>query len=162
MVAFDESPQATAALRFAFENLVRSPMDTIAVAVVVNPQENVEQASMSRVKTTLRAMYQVTHIDVQLSVTLLEGPASQAGPLLCDLTRTASPPPDLLVVGSTGKSNVTGILVGSVSTYCLGNAACPVVVVKNPEEEETWMSGQRFDLVGVKTRRRSRSPLWAM
>lgn len=37
---------------------------------------------------------------------------------------------DLLVVGSRGHGAFTGMLVGSVSGYCVANARCPVVVVR--------------------------------
>jgi nucleotide-binding universal stress UspA family protein len=36
----------------------------------------------------------------------------------------------LLVVGSRGHSEIGGILLGSVSEYCVAHAHCPVVVVK--------------------------------
>lgn len=37
----------------------------------------------------------------------------------------------LLVVGSRGRSAVTGLLLGSVSLHCVTNARCPVVVVRD-------------------------------
>lgn len=36
---------------------------------------------------------------------------------------------DLLVVGAHGRGGVSGFTIGSVSHYCVGHAACPVVVV---------------------------------
>ncbi|HEY2506630.1 MAG TPA: universal stress protein [Streptosporangiaceae bacterium] len=47
--------------------------------------------------------------------------------VLVDESRTA----DLLVVGNRGHGAFTGMLLGSVSMYCVSNAACPVVVVRN-------------------------------
>lgn len=46
--------------------------------------------------------------------------------VLVDATRDA----DLLVVGHRGHGAFTGMLLGSVSMYCVTNAACPVVVVR--------------------------------
>lgn len=43
--------------------------------------------------------------------------------------KQASETSDLLVIGSRGHGAVTGLLLGSVSTYCLHHAECPVVVV---------------------------------
>lgn len=43
----------------------------------------------------------------------------------------ASGDADLLVVGSRGHGAFTGMLVGSVSIYCVTNAHCPVVVVRD-------------------------------
>ncbi|KAF8984428.1 hypothetical protein BGZ46_008084 [Entomortierella lignicola] len=42
--------------------------------------------------------------------------------------------PDMLVVGSRGRSNVKGILSGSVSRYCLNQCLVPVIVVR-PERK---------------------------
>jgi nucleotide-binding universal stress UspA family protein len=38
---------------------------------------------------------------------------------------------DLLVVGSRGHGEFTGMLLGSVSEHCVTHAPCPVVVVRN-------------------------------
>lgn len=37
---------------------------------------------------------------------------------------------DLLVVGSRGHGEFTGMLIGSVSEHCVTHATCPVVVVR--------------------------------
>jgi nucleotide-binding universal stress UspA family protein len=41
---------------------------------------------------------------------------------------------DLLVVGSRGHGAVIGLLLGSVSEYCVTHATCPVVVVRHPKD----------------------------
>ena len=41
---------------------------------------------------------------------------------------------DLLVVGTRGRSPWSGPLLGSVSQRCADAAACPVVLVKVPDE----------------------------
>ncbi|MBK5307154.1 MAG: universal stress protein [Frankiaceae bacterium] len=49
-----------------------------------------------------------------------------AGPALVRRARDA----DLLVVGARGLGGITGMLMGSVSTYCVHHATVPVVVVR--------------------------------
>jgi nucleotide-binding universal stress UspA family protein len=39
---------------------------------------------------------------------------------------------DLLVVGSRGHGELTGVLLGSVSSYCVTHAPCPVMVYRTP------------------------------
>ncbi|KAJ4974569.1 hypothetical protein NE237_007743 [Protea cynaroides] len=40
---------------------------------------------------------------------------------------------DLLVVGSHGRGFLQRAFLGSVSSYCVHNAKCPVLIVKKPE-----------------------------
>jgi nucleotide-binding universal stress UspA family protein len=42
---------------------------------------------------------------------------------------------DLLVVGGRGHGAFTGMLVGSVSVYCVSHAACPVAVIRGHQVE---------------------------
>jgi nucleotide-binding universal stress UspA family protein len=39
----------------------------------------------------------------------------------------------LLVIGSRGHGPFVGVLIGSVSQYCVTHAHCPVVVLRGPE-----------------------------
>jgi nucleotide-binding universal stress UspA family protein len=46
-----------------------------------------------------------------------------------DVLNEESKVADLLIVGTRGRGKVKGLLLGSVSSSCLGNATCPVLVV---------------------------------
>jgi len=58
--------------------------------------------------------------------------AGHAGPALIEAAQGA----DLIVVGSRGYGGLRGILLGSVSTYVIHHAQCPVAVIPTPEEDE--------------------------
>jgi nucleotide-binding universal stress UspA family protein len=63
---------------------------------------------------------------VEIETRALEG---HPAPALVAASRTA----DLLVVGSRGHGQFAGMLLGSVSEYCVRNADCPVTVVREPK-----------------------------
>ena len=60
--------------------------------------------------------------EIRLSV--IEG---HAAPVLVALSKTA----DLVVVGSHGHGEFVGMLLGSVSEYCVTHCHCPVVVIRS-------------------------------
>jgi nucleotide-binding universal stress UspA family protein len=63
--------------------------------------------------------------DIELRTVEVEGPP---GPGLVEYAEQA----ELLVVGSRGHGMVAGLLLGSVSEYCVSHAKCPVVVLRAP------------------------------
>ena len=52
-----------------------------------------------------------------------------------DVLREASRHASLLVVASRGHSTFSGMVLGSVSQFCVTHAACPVVVFRRPVED---------------------------
>ena len=68
--------------------------------------------------------------DVEIQRVLVEGDPRTA------LTK-ASQDAELLVVGSRGHGPIVEAIIGSVSSYCVHHAPCPVVVVRAPKPVET-------------------------
>ncbi len=64
--------------------------------------------------------------ELEVQTQALEG---HPAPALVSASRTA----DLLVIGSRGHGQFAGMLLGSVSEYCVRNAECPVTVVREPK-----------------------------
>jgi nucleotide-binding universal stress UspA family protein len=62
-----------------------------------------------------------------LSAEVIEGHAATE---LVKAAETA----ELLVVGSRGRGAFVGMLLGSVSDYCVQHASCPVVVVRHHDD----------------------------
>lgn len=72
---------------------------------------------------TVRSEGRLDDIDVITEV--LEG---HAGEQLIRLSENS----DLIVVGARGHGGFIGLLMGSVTTYVVNHALCPVVVVRTP------------------------------
>jgi nucleotide-binding universal stress UspA family protein len=64
-----------------------------------------------------------THPKLHIDITVTEG---HPAPVLVEASRRA----DLLVVGSRGHGEFSGMLLGSVSEHCVTNAHCPVLVFR--------------------------------
>jgi nucleotide-binding universal stress UspA family protein len=62
--------------------------------------------------------------DVVVHAEVVRGPAGIA------LTQAAKGA-EALVIGSRGHGALTGMLLGSVSEYCLHHATCPVVIIRH-------------------------------
>jgi nucleotide-binding universal stress UspA family protein len=64
------------------------------------------------------------HVDVAVRAEVVQGAAG------LQLTRAAEHA-SALVVGSSGHGAFAGMVLGSVSEYCIHHATCPVVVVRD-------------------------------
>ncbi|MDX8052363.1 universal stress protein [Lentzea sp. BCCO 10_0798] len=147
VVGVDGSPASKAALRWAVEDARRRgcPVDVISawhpdygVMIGPVPAEILLALSPQAMKETAQRNLDAAvqgFEGVEIRRILVEGDPRKA------LTK-ASEDAELLVVGSRGHSTVVEVLLGSVSSYCVHHAACPVVVIRGPkvEHEHTFVA----------------------
>jgi nucleotide-binding universal stress UspA family protein len=83
-----------------------------------------EELANQHADALVRSMVTESGADIEVRRMIAEG--HKPAPYLVERSRGA----ELLVVGSRGRGSVGSMLLGSVSTYCVHHAECPVVVVK--------------------------------
>ncbi|MET9232266.1 universal stress protein [Lentzea sp. NPDC003310] len=138
VVGVDGSAAAQAALRWAVEDARRRgcPVDVISawhpdygVMIGPVPAEVIMAMSPQAMKETaqkgLDAAVQGFE-GVEIRRILVEGDPR-------DALAKASQDAELLVVGNRGHSTIVEAILGSVSSYCVHHAACPVVVIRAPK-----------------------------
>jgi nucleotide-binding universal stress UspA family protein len=143
VVGVDSSEGAKAALRFAFVEAKFRQATLRAVhswqlgytgAFGIEGYAPVVGADLSRLRNSAEAALDATlHEAVpDADGVVIERRIVEGGPatVLVDESRNA----DMLVVGSRGHGGFAGLLLGSVSQQCAHHAACPVVIVRAPEE----------------------------
>ncbi|NUT51148.1 MAG: universal stress protein [Saccharothrix sp.] len=136
VVGVDGSPASRAALRWAVEEGRLRGCEVHAVlawrvdyGMVVGPVSAGVAAGVD--VAALRADHQAVLDEVVAEAgggarpVLAEGDARD---VLVELAADAA----LLVVGSRGAGPIRQALIGSVSSYCVHHAPCPVVVVRDP------------------------------
>lgn len=136
VVAYDGSACASSALRWAADeaSATASPVEVVTVWdwprsygwVVPVPSDFDPAADAAKLAAAAQESVRSAHPDVESSVTVAQGAAPV---VLVDASRRAR----LLVVGSRGHGELAGMLIGSVSQYCVTHAHCPVVVVRGEE-----------------------------
>jgi nucleotide-binding universal stress UspA family protein len=131
VVGVDGSPIGQAALLWAIDEAVArhgrarvvhawtSPYDWQMEVLSPVDEQTLRSAAQRRLDDALAA---VDTRDVAVDTELIEGDPRQ---VLVDAAHDA----DLLVVGARGHGLVSEVLLGSVSSFCVHHAPCPVVVV---------------------------------
>jgi len=134
VVGVDGSPHAEAALRWALADAEKHGGQVTALFAWQVPfssfpglydREALEQASKQFLIDTVSAVTPAP--TVPLFPLVAEGDAAEA-------LIIAAKDADLLVLGTRGRSPLTGLLLGSVSQQCAAAARCPVVLVKRRED----------------------------
>ncbi|KAJ3081825.1 hypothetical protein HK102_002105 [Quaeritorhiza haematococci] len=154
LFALDESQPSVSALNWCFDYLLHDG-DKLTV-VAVEDKDTDKEGAIDRIKSLLRAVWGSKHANVKMGLRVLVG--NNPGKMICELVESIQP--EVLVLGSAGKSNLQGMMVGSVSQYCVAHAACPVIVARTMMKEEGYR-GRLVEKSEVdKNKRRSQSPLW--
>ncbi|MCX7621509.1 MAG: universal stress protein [Acidimicrobiales bacterium] len=132
VVGVDGSPGAHAALQWAAQeaSLRRATLEVVLVwqyppfldvwGPPPPPRHDLEAAAQATLDRVVGAIEGVEGVEVVAS--LVEGSPAE-------VLVTAGLDADMIVVGSRGHGGFTGLLLGSVSQYCVTHARCPVVVV---------------------------------
>ncbi|QQQ74209.1 universal stress protein [Saccharothrix sp. 6-C] len=139
VVGVDGSPVSRTALSWAVEEAKLRGCAVEAIlawhvdyGVVIGPMTATIAAGLDRdkIRDDHRRVLEdvVGEAGVEVRTVLAEGDARD---VLAEASRHAA----LLVVGSRGAGPVREVLLGSVSSYCVHHASCPVVVVREPRPE---------------------------
>ena len=137
VVGVDGSDISADALQWALAEAARRQADLSVVIAyhhhqlesLIGPPGAVDHDSVRKASQALademveRAIARADQQPVSVEVIAL---AASAGHGLVEAAADA----DLLVIGSRGRSNLRGVLLGSVSRHCVHHAPCPVVIVR--------------------------------
>jgi nucleotide-binding universal stress UspA family protein len=118
LVAVDGSEASTRAVRIAGQ-IAGALRALVSVLHVSKAGEHEADAPDRRAQSELAALGVVARIEVR---------AGDAADEI--LAATRSLPADLLVMGSRGRSQLAGLLLGSVSQDVVARASCPVLLVR--------------------------------
>ena len=144
VVGVDDSVHARSALRWALREAVVRQVAVEAVHVWQPPLASLPFGA------TLPLSVDEGQIDATARTELdkvVDGAVAELGDQAPDVQRTTVPggaaltlvdiakDADLLVVGSHGRTGLARLVMGSVALQCVQHAACPVVVVRLPEED---------------------------
>jgi len=131
VVGVDGSPCAERALEFAaHEAALRGALLHVVGAYEIPPSAGwvvvpLEPFAESAAASVSEALARVHDLEPSV-VTKGESLHGFAGSVLAEASRGAT----LLVVGSRGHSELTGLLIGSISEHCAHRASCPTVIVR--------------------------------
>lgn len=138
VVGVDGSESAKRALRWAIDNV--PDIETLVVANAWNlhaigdfeaPFTNPADFEIEAQRVVATAIDELELADdgPEIESVVRHG---HAGQVLIDLSADA----DLIVVGTRGYGGFKGLLLGSVSTYVVHHARCPVAVVPSEDRHE--------------------------
>ncbi|XVF84775.1 hypothetical protein PTKIN_Ptkin17bG0065700 [Pterospermum kingtungense] len=154
MVAIDESENSHYALMWVLDNLKQSLNSPLIIFMATSPANNnfsyAAPLASARLYCPVTSMEFVNSIQEQhktFTLALLKKAkdicASQGvsaeiitevgdpGVTICNMAEQLKI--NLLILGDRGLGKIERAFIGSVSSYCVNNAKCPVLVVKKPQ-----------------------------
>lgn len=138
VVGVDGSPASNAALEWAarqaeFTGCTLEVVATwewpMSLGFAAIPSEYDPVNDMKEVLRPIVSALATSHPKVAVETRIVEGHPSQ---VLVEASRGAS----LLVVGSRGLGEFSGMVIGSTSMHCVTNAHCPVVVLRGHSHKD--------------------------
>lgn len=135
-VAFDGSPESTAALRLAADLAFRAAATVRIIAVLPKVGAPGPEAMQARTAWRAELRDQVHDEAAALPSELRAQPIVAEGDPASVLAEHAEQGVDLLVTGSRAYGPVRRLLLGSVSSALMRTAPCPVLVVPRVESED--------------------------
>lgn len=136
IVAVDLSPQAQYALEWTIGTVMRDG-DTCRIVHVIEYDDKEERkapdalklersASLEEIIVDARQFLQRTRLEVKIEVEVIHHERPKH--LLTEIIDTMMP--TMVVIGSRGRANMAGILLGSFSNYIVNKSSVPVMVAR--------------------------------
>ena len=132
VVGVDGSPESDAALRLAYEEALARHGELVVVHAWQFPPLGPSGDDRRRAEEQLADSVERFRLEADPVVPIIE--KLVGGDARYALARESSDA-DLLVIGSRGLGRVSAAVLGSVSTFLLHHATCPVEVVPPVERE---------------------------
>lgn len=133
--ATDGSPDSQEALEYAKQLAVQNEAEVVIVHAFqpvssiwgdAVQEDQISRRIMEGEKVTEKALKELEEAGVDTKVEILEGPPADAILRVVDARK-----PDLIVMGTRGRSEPTSLLLGSVSHRVLAHNPVPVLVIKS-------------------------------
>ncbi|KAF9193928.1 hypothetical protein BGZ51_001914, partial [Haplosporangium sp. Z 767] len=143
LVGIDSNDYSAHALKWVMENMVEDGDEIVALRVVpmelrdslsktgipsFQGQESAARTEANKIMSSIREGNQSSN-EISIVVEYIVGNVRDT---IQHMIKMYSP--DMLVVGTRGRSSVKGFLLGSISRYCLHHSPVPVIVVR-PERK---------------------------
>jgi len=135
LLAVDGSERAWKAAKMAADMARCTPTATLRIVIAYDPiptylgEPNLQNAIDARMKEAEALLEQslaiVGEVPGEIRTEILEGPAADA---ILRVAETRGS--DLIVMGSRGLGQITGLLLGSQSQKVVTHASCPVLIVR--------------------------------